>query len=285
MRVLLVSAFLATGAWAQGSFSLFATPSHPLVVAQGGASAPLVGGGAAVVLNPAGVSGGATAALTIGFLSQDILHREAGLSVGLPGLGGWVWAGCAAGLVSYGQMEGREYPSTTPTGTYGAHDARLALALALRTPWGIRSGVSLARMEARVAEEVGYASVADVGIQYGRGPWEAGVMTLHGFSLSSSPQVRVERVVQAAVGWSGIRGAAMTLGARFTRQDSHLLVGLGYRVASAMRLAAGYLTGHDTAGLSWGMDATVGRLVLAYSFEDLAQDLGSRHRLGLVWHL
>lgn len=294
VTAVLLALALVRVAGADDALPLFALPDYPEITAGGGASAPLATGGAAVLLNPAGMSAGGRSeiALTMGFLYQDVRRHTGAVAVPLPlrRLGDRVpWIGVSVSSVSYGSMERRSTPSMTPEGTYGAGDIRLGAALGASPFDGFHMGLGISWSEAQVAAITASATALDAGAVYivPSPALEVGVSCVNLTTLQSSGRLGdLARAAQGTLRWTTFGGRfKVAAGVRVVGDDDpEVLSGAEYAVGD-LRLRAGRIFGHDTAGFSAGVGAAVGDLNVAYSFEEHGLDLGASHRAGVTWRL
>jgi hypothetical protein len=293
--VILLAITLAPPTWADGALPLFALPDHPDVTAGGSAGAALAMGAGAVLLNPAGMAAGGRAelSLSIGLLYEDIQRHTGAVTVALPIPlipPGTIWGGCAISSVSYGSMERRTIPSTLPEGEYGAGDTRADIAVALSPLRGLHVGVSAGWSEARIADVSASAVSMGAGAIYSfRAPaLDLGISGINMATVTTDDALGdLARVVQATARWTAVGGRlALAGGLRVMDDDDpEILAGTEYAVVQHLSLRAGRVFGHDTAGYTAGLGATVGDLHVAYAFEEHGLDLGSSHRVGLTWRL
>lgn len=279
---------------ADDALPLFALPDYPEITAGGSAVAPLATGAVAVLLNPAGMSAGrhSEIALSMGFLYQDIRRHTGAVAVPLPSarVGDLVpWVGLSVSSVSYGSMERRTGPSTTPEGTYGAGDIRLGAALASSPFDGFHLGIGVSWSEAQISDITGSATALDAGAVYSLSSpaLDFGASCINLATLHSDERLGdLARAVQGTMRWKTFRGRVrIAAGVRLIGDDDpEVLSGVEYAIGD-LALRAGRIFGHDTAGFTAGVGATVRDLNIAYSFEEHGLDLGSSHRVGLTWRL
>jgi hypothetical protein len=178
-------------------------------------------------------------------------------------------------------------------GTFGYYglSAGVSGGYRLTDRWGVGAGIQMLREAIDVYDASGAAF--DVGIQ-GRDVLprvDLGLAVLHaGSSMKYIDQSFVlPMTIQGGVTYhvplpQASSEALLAVEVRKIREeDTSMRVGIEYRLQKAMSLRAGYRSALDTEDVSFGLGYRRGRIQADYSYVPFGEELGSQHRIGLVY--
>lgn len=219
----------------------------------------------------------------------DIRQEFAGITraigrfgVGVSFHGTWV-----DNLKAYGD-EPADYLGTF--GYYG-YSAGVSGGYRLADRWGVGAGIQMLREAIDVYDASGAAF--DLGIQ-GRDVLprvDVGMAVLHaGSSMKYIEQSFVlPMTLQGGVTYhvplpqASSEGLLAVEVRKIRDEDASVRLGLEYRLQKVMSLRAGYRSALDTEDVSFGLGYRRGRIQADYSYVPFGEDLGSQHRIGVIY--